>query len=75
MKHPSYSAVYQPHPLNPPLLQKERGNLIKKRGFAPLKHPKILEEFRGGWCPLFLLPPLPLIKGKGIKGIGLPINI
>jgi len=29
-------------------------------------------EFRGGTSPLFLLPPLPLVKGKGIKGIGLP---
>jgi hypothetical protein len=50
---------------------KEEGE-IKKRGGAPLIRPKILGEFRGGWCPLFLLPPLPLVKGKGIKGIGLP---
>jgi hypothetical protein len=28
----------QPHPLNPPLLQKERGR-GRKRGFAPLKFP------------------------------------
>jgi len=40
-----------------------------KRGFAPLIHPKIPGEFRGGTSPLFLLSPLPLVKGKGIKGV------
>jgi len=40
-----------------------------KRGFAPLIRPKILGEFRGGASPLFLLSPLPLVKGKGIKRV------
>jgi len=31
--------AYQPHPLNPPLLEKERGK-INKRGLSPLKLPR-----------------------------------
>ena len=29
-------------------------------------------ESKRGEAPLIKYPPLPLIKGKGIKGIGLP---
>jgi hypothetical protein len=64
-------SVYQPHPLTPSPYQGE-GDIFLKRGFAPLIRPKILGKFRGGTSPLFLLTPLPLNKGKGIKGIGLP---
>ena len=34
---------------------------------------QIQKSYREG-KPLLLIPPLPLDKGKGIKGIGLPLN-
>ena len=40
---------------------------------SSLTVPPIQESFREA-KPLFLLTPLPLDKGKGIKGIGLPLN-
>jgi hypothetical protein len=32
-------------------------------------------KFEGALAPSKDIIPLPLVKGKGIKGIGLPINI
>jgi len=59
-------------------LSKERGNDIKRGAVAPLKHPWLLiifqrrgGELRRGEASLIKFLPLPLTKGKGIKGIGL----
>jgi len=49
-----------------------------KRAFSPLLFffPLSLKgESKGGGASLIESIPLPLIKGKGIKGIGIPIKI
>jgi len=54
-------------------LSKERERYLK-RGFAPLRHSfprKGKGELKRGFASLIELSPLPLVKGKGIKGIGL----
>jgi hypothetical protein len=55
----------------------ERGKNKKRGASAPLKHPVKLASLSkgeikkgGGEAPLLKLIPLPISKGKGIKGIG-----
>jgi len=52
------------------------GEQYFKRGFASLKISLLwvnnVGVFKRGASPSFQNPPLPLIKGKGIQGIGLP---
>jgi len=57
----------------PPSLAKGRGS-ISKRGAKPLSKISSLSfkgESKRGEASLISLIPLPLIKGKGIKGMGL----
>ncbi len=59
---------------------KGEGDEILERGFAPLKHPGIINPEQGeskrGEAPLIYPFPLPLIKGKGDKGgWGCQINL
>jgi hypothetical protein len=42
---------------------------VSKRGFTSLQVLARVGRLRGASAPL-LIPPLPLVKGKGIKGIG-----
>ena len=39
---------------------------------AGVKANDLMGVFKRGEAPLYKILPLPLIKGKGIKGIGLP---
>ena len=52
-----------------------RGNSFIKRGYASLNfsYTRGLGSLRGALAPLKTNLPLPVAKGKGIKGIGLPI--
>jgi hypothetical protein len=61
---------YQPHPLNPSLLGKERGRYYIKRGFASLKLsylPEILGVFKRGVSPSYYYFPFPLVRGRGYR--------
>ena len=53
--------------------------MVCKRGFASLCLPLVWDSeqgsFRGVLALLFKNYPLPLFKGKGIKGIGLINNL
>jgi hypothetical protein len=69
--------IFEPHPLYPPLLKKERGNNFGKRGKASLKLSFILspltegeEILERGEAPLLPILPLPFIifKGRGQGG-------
>jgi hypothetical protein len=51
------------------------GETNYRRGAKPLLDSLLLSQIQESHReakPLLLIPPLPLDKGKGIKGIGLP---
>jgi hypothetical protein len=47
-----------------------RGNLFFLKGLHPFQSLARAGRLRGAPAPLLISSPLPLVKGKGIKGIG-----
>jgi len=65
------SIYYLPHPLNPPLLQRRGGEIIREA--KPLFGLTLPEEIiqgslRGAGAPLFKMFPFPLSRGRGERG-------
>jgi hypothetical protein len=61
-----------------PLSFKVEGEDKIEEGLTPLLDSLLLSQIQESHReakPLLLIPPLPLVKGKEIKGIGLPIKI
>jgi len=80
----AYFIFLEPYPLYPLPLNKGKGKMYYKRGFASLQHSLIASRVRPflnilnspinrvpkrGFAPLLLILPLPLLR-EGGRGIG-----